>query len=131
MRLSVSAPVFNAESFAIGFKSWIQVFFKLWSPDLKKWAFLTLKSLFNVYSVYLYGVMIHQNVDRDSIFHYIQKKFNSDIIEKLFSSGDVFFSLSESSWWCWTFWSHYFLVISCSSLTFYYIWCVYTFSFKI
>ena len=62
----------------------------------QKMSIFDLKITFNVYSVYLYGVMIHQNVDRNSIFHYIQKKFNSDIIEKLFSSGDVFFSLSLS-----------------------------------
>ncbi len=72
MGLSVDRPDFHAESFAIGFKSRIQIFFKLWSQESGKRHFLGLKSIFRLYKPYLYGSMTHQNVDLDQIFHNLE-----------------------------------------------------------
>ena len=78
MRLSVSEPVFDADSSAIGFKSWIQVFFKLWSQESQKVTFWPKKAIFRLYNPYIYGGMSHQNVHHDPIFYYIEFETDSD-----------------------------------------------------
>ena len=83
MGLNVSRPIFHAESFAIGFKSWIEIFFKLWSPEPQKSDFLRLKSGFRLYKQYFHGVMTHQNVARDPIFRYIEFKKEYDSLKSI------------------------------------------------
>jgi hypothetical protein len=72
MELSVSIPIFHAESFAIGLKSRIQVCFKLQSPESLNSDFSALKSIFSLYNFYFYEVMTHQNVYLDSNLHYFE-----------------------------------------------------------